>query len=72
MDILETLLNIIALGSFAMVIVPLVLVLGTRHLPQPLLPNPAILLPIGLILLVAARHFLSEWYGKVPIYVVEE
>ncbi len=39
-----------------------------------------ILLPLGIVLLVAAWHVLSEWYGKkygiphgkVPIYVVEE
>ncbi|NJE09221.1 Na+/H+ antiporter NhaC family protein [Thermococcus sp. M39] len=39
-----------------------------------------VLLPIGLVLLVAAHWFLSEWYGKkygiphgkVPVYVVEE
>lgn len=40
----------------------------------------AILLPLGVVLLVAAWYVLSEWYGKkygvphgkVPIYVVEE
>ncbi|AHL23184.1 Na+/H+ antiporter NhaC family protein [Thermococcus nautili] len=40
----------------------------------------AILLPLGVLLLVGAWYFLSEWYGKkygiphgkVPIYVVEE
>ncbi|USS40380.1 Na+/H+ antiporter NhaC family protein [Thermococcus aggregans] len=39
-----------------------------------------ILLPLGVVLLVAAWYFLSEWYGKkygiphgkVPVYVVEE
>uniref|UniRef100_UPI00261AF961 Na+/H+ antiporter NhaC family protein n=1 Tax=Thermococcus sp. TaxID=35749 RepID=UPI00261AF961 len=39
-----------------------------------------VLLPLGVLLLVGAWYFLSEWYGKkygiphgkVPIYVVEE
>ncbi|WP_010477219.1 Na+/H+ antiporter NhaC family protein [Thermococcus zilligii] len=42
--------------------------------------NWAILLPLGIVLLVAAWYFLSEWYGKkygiphgkVPVYTVEE
>ncbi|BAA31011.1 Na+/H+ antiporter NhaC family protein [Pyrococcus horikoshii] len=41
--------------------------------------SPVILLPVGLVLLIAAWYFLSEWYGKkygvphgrVPIYPTE-